>query len=106
MVGLAVAGGVGALAAAAPGREALGAGAGVQDVRASVRAAAVSAGANGSEVGVPLVVVEPAPADLLAVGDGVALLTARSLKSGCGCPDPPRPRAQSCRKSGVTYKRS
>src|SRR5262249_30741885 len=104
VVGSVAAGSAGALAATASRGAAMGAGSGIQDVRAGVHAAAVSDRAHRPEAGVPLVVVESVPADLLAVGVRTPLLTPEILKSGSGCPDPPRPRVQSYRKSGETYK--
>ena len=53
----------------------MGPGIGVQGVRAGFRPAALPISAYGPEVGVSLVVVESAPANLLAFGDGAALLT-------------------------------
>jgi hypothetical protein len=49
--------------------------------------------------------MEPAPTNLLAVGDRLALLTAAFLKSGSGRPDPPRRQTLPSSKSGETLKR-
>jgi hypothetical protein len=77
-----------ALAGEAPDGETLGPGAGVQDVRERLRAAAVPGTADGTTADVPGAVVEPAPADLLPAGRSVALLRRGPLKSASGCADP------------------
>src|SRR5205823_3918539 len=92
------AGGAGALAGTAPHAEALGAGAGVQDVRDGVRPPPVPARADGAAAAVPAVGVEPTPADLLPPGGPAALLREDPSKSASGCADPCWPRTRSRRK--------
>src|SRR5262249_41728803 len=104
VVGVAVAGATGALAAAAPGREALGVGPGVQDVRQRLRAAAVSDRADGAAAGVSLVGLEPPSADFLPPAGSVAVLRGGWLKSESGCSDPPRLPTQECRKERSTCR--
>src|SRR5262249_31972478 len=82
VVGAVAAGGTGAVAGATPGAEALGAAAGVQDVRECLCAPPLSNRADGAAVGVPLAVLEPAPADLLPVGRAAAVLTGRCPEVG------------------------
>src|ERR1700693_3912806 len=75
LVGADAARGFGALAGPTARGETVGPGTGVQDVRAGLRPAALPISAYGSEVGVSLIVVESAPANFLAFGDSVTLLT-------------------------------
>ncbi len=74
VVGAVVAGGARTLAAASPGREAVGVDPGVPDVCASVYPAAVPGRADGAPAGVSAAGVEPSPTDFLAAGGRVALL--------------------------------
>src|SRR5262249_48592851 len=104
LVGLVVAGSTGTLAATAPRREAVGVGTGVQDVRTSVCALAVPDCADRSALAVSPAVMEPTPIHLLAPDSRTAVLTTFFMKSGCGCPDPPRRRTQSCIKRGVASR--
>lgn len=71
--------------------EKMGPGTGVQDILTSFHLAAVSDRVNGSALAEPPDVAECLPADLLVVGDDVALLRTASSQSGFGCPDPLRP---------------
>jgi hypothetical protein len=58
----------------------------------------VSDRTDGPTPGVPLAVVESAPADLLPAGRSAALLSGTESKSASGCADPPWPRARRRRK--------
>src|SRR5882672_12018260 len=89
MGGAGVAGGAGAASRGVLCGQAVVAGAGVQGVRAGVRAAALSDRARRPALGVSAAVVEPLPTDLLPPGRCAAVLTARLLKSASGCADPP-----------------
>src|SRR5262249_8431371 len=89
LVGVAAAGGAGALARAAPDPEALGAGVGVQDLCERLCAPAVPDRAAGAAVGVWAVGLERAPADLLPPGRTAAVLRPPTPKSESGCSDPP-----------------
>ena len=82
VVGAAAAGAAGTLAGEASGREALGVGPGVQDLREGVRAAAVSDRPDGPAAGVSVAGVEPAPADLLPVGRSAALAERGHIEVG------------------------
>ena len=77
---------------------ALGAAAGVQDVRECLCASAVPDYPNRSQVGLSLAGVESLSVDLLPFGRRIALLSLASLKSESGCSDSPWPPAQLCRK--------
>src|SRR5271165_2822037 len=88
VVGVAAAGGARAVAGAAPGGQALGVAAGVQDVLQRLRASPLSDRADGAAIGVPVAVVEPPLADLLPVAGPAALLRPAALKSASGCADP------------------
>src|SRR5262249_61571456 len=88
LVGVVVARAAGTLAGEAPGPEALGVTAGVQDVRECLRSSALPVGAQRSAVGVPLVGLESVSVGLLSSAGRVTVLKVALVKSECGCSDP------------------
>ena len=100
LVGVDAAGRAGTLAGEIPSGEAWVLRHGVQDVRECLCASALPDRADGPQVGVSAVGMEPAPTDLLPPGSTCCVVETRETKSESGCSDPPRhqerPRSKEC----------
>src|SRR5262249_54979204 len=94
VVGVDAAGAAGSLSGKASDGETLGAPVGIQDLRERLRAPALPDRPYQPEAGLSLAGLESEPADLLPLGERVAVLRRAAAKSESGCSDPPMaPRA-------------